>query len=103
MLHNFNCTAYEIAEFNYENLNKYGFISMKDIKSPVLQFETIEFYNQDKNSFVTGILNKHPAYYVKIINALPGSHFIFTFGDGRKEIITIGVTGAYILENNMKV
>jgi hypothetical protein len=36
MLHSFNCTAYEIAEFNYSNLDKYGFIDMADVKEPVL-------------------------------------------------------------------
>lgn len=103
MLHNFNCTAYEIAEFNYNNLNKYGFISMKDVKDPVLQFETVEFYNQDTDTFASGVLNKYPAYYIRIINALPGSKFIFTFEDGSKSIITIGVTGAYLLDIKHKV
>jgi hypothetical protein len=27
MLHTFSCTAYEIAEYNFTNLNKYGFVS----------------------------------------------------------------------------
>jgi hypothetical protein len=27
MLHTFSCTAYEIAECNFTNLNKYGFVS----------------------------------------------------------------------------
>lgn len=26
MLHTFSCTAYEIADYNFENLNKYGFV-----------------------------------------------------------------------------
>jgi hypothetical protein len=30
MLHTFSTTAYEIAECNYENLNKYGFISISE-------------------------------------------------------------------------
>ena len=30
MLHTFNSTAYEVADFNYENLNKRGFITITD-------------------------------------------------------------------------
>ena len=103
MLHNFNCTAYEIAEFNYSNLDKYGFIDMADVKEPVLQFETIEFYNQKTNSFAQGVLNSHPAYYIKIVDAIPGSQFIFTFKSGKKEMITIGVTGSYSLKLQTEV
>jgi hypothetical protein len=28
MLHNFSCTAYEIADFNYKNMLKYNFIKL---------------------------------------------------------------------------
>jgi hypothetical protein len=30
MLHTFNSTAYEVAECNYENMNKYDFIHIDD-------------------------------------------------------------------------
>nr|DAG21681.1 MAG TPA: hypothetical protein [Caudoviricetes sp.] len=31
MLHTFSCTAYEIADYTYENLLKYGFARVDDI------------------------------------------------------------------------
>jgi len=34
MLHTFNSTAYEIDEYNYDNLYKYGFINLTDPEVP---------------------------------------------------------------------
>lgn len=41
MLHTFNSTAYEIAECTYENLGKYGIISIGDPRYKSLRFESI--------------------------------------------------------------
>ena len=40
MLHTFNTTAYEIADFNYEQLNKYGFITLEDPEVPYMRWMT---------------------------------------------------------------
>jgi hypothetical protein len=34
MLHTFNATAYEIAEYNYNNLNEFNFIHLTDPEVP---------------------------------------------------------------------
>ena len=31
MLHTFSCTAYEIADYSFKNLNAYGFIKAPDV------------------------------------------------------------------------
>ena len=43
MLHTFNTTAYEIADFTYEELNKYGFISVEDPEVPYMRWMTVNF------------------------------------------------------------
>jgi hypothetical protein len=48
MLHTFNATAYEIAEYNYENLNEFDFIHLKDPEVPQLRWETIKFNERDE-------------------------------------------------------
>jgi hypothetical protein len=47
MLHTFSSTAYEIAEFNYENLSKYNFIQLQDPEVAQLRWETVNFYSVD--------------------------------------------------------
>jgi len=41
-LHNFSCTAYEIADYTYENLCKYNFIISGDFENNILNFATID-------------------------------------------------------------
>ena len=42
MLHTFTCSAYEIAESSYENLDKYNFIQIEQTSEKQLRWETIE-------------------------------------------------------------
>lgn len=42
MLHTFNSTAYEVADFNYENLNKRGFITITDASTIQTRWATVE-------------------------------------------------------------
>jgi hypothetical protein len=46
LLHNFSGTAYEIAEYNYENLCKYKFLVPTDSSDKLLQFATIDLSNK---------------------------------------------------------
>ena len=48
MLHTFNGTAYEIAEYNYDNLVKYGFINNKVIKNDQILWKTIKLSDWGK-------------------------------------------------------
>ena len=45
MLHTFNCTAYEIADFTYSVLNEYNFIHLIDPEVSYLRFKTVNFYD----------------------------------------------------------
>jgi hypothetical protein len=38
MLHTFNCTAYEIADYDYLNLKEYGFLINEDSNTPLWRF-----------------------------------------------------------------
>ena len=99
MLHTFNCTAYEIADFTCEDMDKYGILDLSFEAQEVLQFETIQL-GKEINS---GVLNKYPTSYIKIENAIPGDRYILTFEDGVQEIIMIGVTGSYQLKIGKKI
>jgi hypothetical protein len=41
MLHTFNCTAYEMAEYNFENLQKYNIMMPDYLETRELKFENI--------------------------------------------------------------
>lgn len=99
MLHTFNCTAYEIADFNCQELDKYGILDLSFEAQEVLQFETIQL-GLEINS---GVLNNYPTSFFKIENAIPGDRYILTFEDGNQEIIMIGVTGSYQLDIGKKI
>lgn len=95
LLHNFSGTAYEIAEYNYENLCKYGFINPGDINRQLLQFETVDL----KNYFLGNPINKQTHIQtVNFTNVTPGTKVLITFNNGTQEEIIIGVTGNYNLD-----
>jgi hypothetical protein len=52
MLHTFSCTAYEIADFNYDELSRYDFIHVNDPEAKYLRFKTVNFYDV-KDGIVT--------------------------------------------------
>jgi hypothetical protein len=52
MLHTFNTTAYEIADFSYEQLNKYGFITLKDPEVPYMRWMTVNFYDRREDGTI---------------------------------------------------
>ena len=99
MLHTFNCTAYEVADFTCQELDKYGILDLSFEAQEVLQFETIQL-GKDINS---GVLNNHPTSFIKINNAIPGDRYLLTFEDGKQEMIMIGVTGSYELKIGKKI
>lgn len=96
LLHNFSGTAYEIAEYNYTNLCKYGFINTGDIERQLLQFETI-----DLKDYILGnpINQKTHIQTVNFTNVTPGTKILITFNNGDQEEIVIGVTGNYNLDS----
>lgn len=107
MLHTFSCTAYEVAQFNYQNLNNYNFISLKDPEVSQIRWETIMFTQQDKNGkyvYKSGeILNKYPAYIVQFNDMLPGDKVILVNNNGDEQIIQIGATGSYYIDLGVEI
>lgn len=107
MLHTFNCTATEIAPFDYNSLKKYDFIGLQEPDRSVTKWKTINFsekitnpeeYLLDSNGnktidikYKTGELLDQPIYSIKITDMLPGSKFYIN-----NELMYIGSTGAYM-------
>ena len=100
MLHTFNCTAYEIADFTYDVLNKYNFIHLIDPEVSYLRFKTINFYDtvDGKIIYKHGQINNLPAVTARIDNMMPGDMLEIIKNNGDKETITIGVTGSYYID-----
>jgi hypothetical protein len=42
MLHTFNCTAYEIADYTFENLRKYGMMMEENLNTEYLKFHSVD-------------------------------------------------------------
>ena len=100
MLHTFNCTAYEIADFTYKVLNEYNFIHLVDPEVSYLRFKTINFF-ETKNGQVTylhGQLNTSPVITARIDNMNPGDIFEIINNNGDRQRITVGVTGSYYID-----
>ena len=102
MIHTFNSTAYEIAEYNYENLNYFGFITLQNIEIKQLQWKTIEFAKKDENNkyiYQSGIkLNDSLVETVRFIDMMPGDKIDIIFDNGSQQTIQIGITGSYYID-----
>ena len=93
MLHSFSCTAYEVADYTYRNLDSYGLVTITPEKSTYLRFETVDLAPITENGnilWATGRLNRYPAQMIKFENLMPGALFYI---DGKP--FTIGATGTY--------
>lgn len=116
MLHTFQCTAYEVADFSYENLNKFNFIHLEDPEVATLRWETVPFVESVDGKLVykTGKMNRYKAYTVRISDLTPGD-FIYIITDpkfnfesateaARNEFkVVIGVTGSYFIDSKVPI
>ena len=107
MLHTFNATAYEVAEYNYTNLSSFGFIRLEDPEVAQLRFETIDlgetYYNTELQkrvyTYADGVpINRHPIYTVRLTDLIPGDRLILSFNNRPDQLIQIGVTGSYYVD-----
>ena len=95
MLHSFNSTAYEIAEYNYDELKNLGFIQYEISNGKEMRTLTLALSDKDEEgniSYLTGTLNQYDAYYISFNDVAPGS--IIYLDD---EEIVIGNSGKYKL------
>lgn len=96
LLHNFSGTAYEIAEYNYKNLIKYGFIRTGDYDKLITQWETI-------NVTTPGYIFKEQKFedttFLELYDFEPGTQIELHYNDDTIDTIVIGTTGRYLIEN----
>lgn len=94
LLHNFTSTACEIAEYNYNNLCKYNFLTVAtNINDQILQFNTIDLSTQQVGTIINN--KHHNLQSIRFDNMIPGEEILLTFIDETQEKITIGVTGSH--------
>lgn len=105
MLHTFTSTAYEVAEFNYENLNEMNFISLKDPEVPTLRWETANFYTiaADGTRTLKAQINDYVVETARFNDLMPGDTIKLTFENGDEQVIQIGVTGSYYIDTGMAI
>lgn len=97
MLHTFNATAYEMDEFNFENLLKYKFVSDYKNKSEVMVMETVTIdatnYRTQQNylaKYTDGV------YHAEFYGVEPGTIFELRFLNGNSATtISIPTSGFY--------
>ena len=107
MLHNFSCTASEVAECTLDNLATYKFINIDTNPISSMRWRSIKLsdiyknaQSQVKNTNDYDAINKiisqidifenKNCYYLQIYGVVPGTHFTLGNID-----IEIGVTGSY--------
>ena len=96
MLHTFTATAYEIADFNYDNMSNLGLVSTTDPTTEQLRWETIEL-NQDGIGSADNILN-YVAVALKFEGMVPGDKIWIDDGVIKTEAIYDETTGKQIGE-----
>lgn len=101
MLHTFSATAYEIAEYNYNNLGVYGFISTEDPTRQQIRWETIELNKTGIGEAGVNLLN-YRAIALKFEGMVPGDRVYINDGimrNGKLGLdLVIGATGSYEID-----
>ncbi len=115
MIHSFSCTAYEIAEFNYESLVELGLLTVKEPESLEFQWESqnIKFFlstsnkgKKDKNgdTYYSVDVGEKEIYGFSCTGFMPGDKIkLLVKDDPTPIIITIGQTGSYSYENAVPI
>lgn len=107
MLHTFTCNAYEIDDYNYDNLRKYGLISVDNALKYQMRWMTIDlaapdalgkinyFHGQVNIGNNYGELTLRPVYSLSVSEMQPGTYFLLGDSKETAQKIYIGTTGAY--------
>ena len=98
MLHSFSTTAYEIAECNYDNLVRFGFIKTKEPSDFVGLWKTYNLADQEVTEDGLTIHFDGGLVSFSIQDMVPGDivEIIYESGLPATEKIMIGITGAYM-------
>lgn len=112
MLHTFNCSAYEIDDYSYDNLFKHGLISVINDTKYQMRWSSLRLssINQETGEveYFTGQVNignnygentLRPVYYLEVTEMMPGTYFLL--GDSAEDAkkIYVGTTGAYLVKS----
>ena len=109
MIHSFQCTAYEIADFNYETLLALGLLKVEDIIQEEFLWTTQDIKNlfetkPDKNDFYTLDLDNKKVSSFSCIGFAPGDQIRIIFADSVIPLyITIGTTGTYLYDDSREI
>lgn len=101
MIHSFQATAYEVAEYNYINLINMKFLTPSVLnKSYIKLWKEVQVKEKDKELISFG-----PAISLDIRDVPAGTKFLIQFDDGRSEILEVGLTGEYhiAMSRNIKI
>ena len=112
MLHTFNCSAYEVDEYNYESLRNHGLISVFNDIRYQMRWATIQLASRDEDGaikYFTGQVNigsnygeytQRPVYYLQVTEMQPGTYFLLGDSEDNATRIYIGATGSYEINTN---
>lgn len=90
MLHTFSCTAYEIADYTFENLRKYGMLMDEYLEIRELKILPVELHNIE-----TGVVSNLNAS-TATLHAPPGLKFLYKLAGDRDPVeMSIGATGVF--------
>jgi hypothetical protein len=108
MLHTFNCSAYEVDDYNYENLHKHGLISVINDTKYQMRWATIKLADMDLShgmvKYFTGQINignnygesaVRPVYHLEVTEMMPGTYFLLGDSEESAQKVYIGTTGSY--------
>ena len=107
MLHTFTCKAYEIDDYNYDNLNKYGLLEVSNRVKYQMRWATVELSNINEDGKIEyfhgqvnignnyGEMTLRPVYHISVSEMMPGTYFLVGEDEGNAQRIYVGTTGAY--------
>lgn len=96
MIHTFSSTAYEMADYTFENLIKYGFVEDKTIDNRVLAITSINLNLPDFPYYNLLQSQQNGVYWAEFRQCVPGSVFTLHFLDESGPIdIQIPYNGFY--------
>lgn len=97
MLHTFNSTAYEVADYTFENLRKYGMMMDEYLETRNLNFFSVDLHEADKGSLFN--LNARTA----TLTAAPGTKFRMKLEKDSEgyTVLQVGATGVYVFPNEV--
>lgn len=101
MLHTFQCTAYEIAAYDFNNLEKYKFINALETSYQELKFKMIDAHNSFADEDNRQMIIESGAYYLAVIDQWSHWALRFTYANGTHSIINVGnSTGQYLFDRD---